>query len=79
MPKLYDNPDLEALHLKAMQALAIETGHEITLVKQVYEVELARLQTGAHLKEYVVLLSSRRARESLSKPVHSKRLQAVTA
>lgn len=71
MPQLYDNPDQEALHLKAMNSLAIETGHELAVVRQVYEVELARLQTGAHVREFVVLLSSRRARENLRKPAKS--------
>ena len=79
MPQLYDNPDQEALHLKAMKSLAIETGHEFAVVRQVYEVELARLQAGAHLKEYVLLLSFRRARETLRKPAKSVRSQPVTA
>jgi len=79
MTKLYDNPDQEALHLKAMKSLAIETGHELALVRQVYEVELARLQAGAHVREYVLLLSSRRARESLRKPEKSIPSQPVTA
>ena len=79
MPQLYDNPDQEALHLKAMQSLAIETGHELALVKQVYEAELARLQAGAHLTEYVLLFSYRRTRETLRKPAKSVRSQPVSA
>ena len=75
MPLLYDNPDQEALHLKAMQSLAIETGHEFAVVRQVYEVELARLQAAAHVMEFMVLLSSRRAREALRKPAKSGRSQ----
>ena len=63
MPQLYDNPDQEALHLKAMRSLAIETGYEFAVVRQVYEAELARLQAGAHLTEYVLLFSYRRTRE----------------
>lgn len=78
MRQLYDNPDQEALHLKAIKALATETGHEFALVREVYETELARLQAGAHLKEYVVLLSSRRTRETLRKPAKSIRSQPVT-
>lgn len=73
MPQLYDNPELHALHLKAMQSLAAETGHELAVVRQVYEVELAKLQTAAHVMEFVVLLSSRRAREALRKPATSGR------
>jgi hypothetical protein len=79
MPKLYDNPEQEALHLNAMKSLAIETGHELAKVRQVYEVELARLQAGAHVREYVLLLSSRRARESLSKAAKPVPTQPVTA
>jgi hypothetical protein len=75
MPQLYDNPDQEALHLNAMKSLAIETGHEFAVVRQVYEVELARLQAGAHLKDYVLVLSCRRAREALRKPAKSVRSQ----
>ena len=79
MPQLYDNPDQEALHLKAMKSLAIETGHEFAVVRQVYEVELARLQAGAHLREYVLLLSCRRARETLHKSAKSVPSQPGTA
>ena len=79
MPQLYDNTEQEALHLKAMKSLAIETGHEFKLVKQVYELELARLQDGAHIREYVLLLSCRRTRETLRKPAKSARSEPVTA
>ena len=79
MRQLYANPELETLHLKAMQSLATETGHEFAVVKQVYEVELARLQAAANVTEFVVLLSSRRAREALRKPAHSARSQPVSA
>jgi len=79
MQQLYDNPELETLHLKAMQSLAIETGHDFAVVRQVYEAELTRLQATAQVMEFVVLLSSRRAREALRKPVHSARSQPVSA
>jgi hypothetical protein len=79
MRRLYDNPDQEALHLNAIRALAAETGHEFAVVRQVYEVELARLQAGAHITEYVLLLSCRRTREALRKPAKPVRSQAVTA
>jgi hypothetical protein len=74
MSRLYDNSDQEALHLKAIESLALETGHELPLVKQIYEAELAQLQVGARVRDYVVLLSSRRARETLrhsSKPARA--------
>jgi hypothetical protein len=79
MPQLYENPDQEALHLKAMESLAVETGHEFAQVRQVYEAELARLQAKAHLTEFVLLFSYRRTREILRKPAKAVRAQAVTA
>jgi uncharacterized protein DUF3562 len=79
MPQLYDSPDQETLHLKAMKSLAIETGHELALVRQVYEAELARLQAGAHVRDFVLLLSARRARETLRKPAKSVSSQRATA
>jgi hypothetical protein len=79
MPQLYESPDQEALHLKAMNSLAIETGHELAVVRQVYEAELARLQAGAHVREFVLLLSSRRARESLRKPAKAVPSQSAIA
>jgi hypothetical protein len=78
MPQLYDSPEHEALHLKAIKSLTIETGHDFARVKQVYEVELARLLVRAHVREYVLLLSSRRAREALRKPPMAARSQPVT-
>jgi hypothetical protein len=79
MPQLYDTPEQEALHLNAMKTLATETGCELARVKQVYEVELARLLSGARLSEYVLLLSSRRTRETLCKPTQAVRPQLVAA
>ncbi len=79
MSQLYDNPELEALHLKAMQSLVSETGHEFPVVRQVYESELARLQSAAHVREFLVLLSSRRTREALRAPARAVKSQPVTA
>ena len=78
MPQLYDSPEQEALHLKAMKSIAVETGHEIALVRQVYEVELARLQSGAQVKDFVLLLSYRRARETLRRPAKPAPSQRTT-
>ena len=79
MPQLYSNPDHEALRLNAMKVLAIETGNGFSVVRQVYEVELARLQAGAHITEYVLVLSRRRAREALRAPATPVRSQLVAA
>jgi hypothetical protein len=62
-----------------MKSLAIETGHELAVVRRVYEVELARLQAGAHIRDFVLLLSSRRARESLRKPAKTVPSQRAAA
>jgi len=79
MAQLYANPDQEAQHLKAMETLATETGHEFAVVRQVYEQELTRLQAEAHVTEFVLLLSSRRAREVLRKPAKGGKSQPVAA
>jgi len=79
MPQLYDSPEREALQFKAIQSLAVETGHEFAMVKRIYEVELARLQSAAQVTEFVVLLSSRRAREALRGSANATQAQAVTA
>ena len=79
MPRLYDNPDHEALHLKAIKSLAVETGKEIAAVRQVYETELAGLQARARIREYVLLLSYRRTREILRNPAKPLQSQTLTA
>jgi hypothetical protein len=78
MPQLYDNPDQEFLHLNAIESLAMETGYPDAVVREVYEAEFSRLKAGARLSEYVVLLSSRRAREALRKRAGPVRAQPVT-
>ncbi|MBE0623271.1 MAG: DUF3562 domain-containing protein [Burkholderiales bacterium] len=79
MPRLYDDSDQERLHLKAMQALVTETGHEFESVREVYEAQLARLREQAHITDFVVLLSSRRTREALRGSAISNRSQAAHA
>jgi hypothetical protein len=79
MPRLYEDSVQEMLHLKAMQALVCETGHEFELVREVYELQLARLREQAHITEFVVLLSSRRTRETLRASAKSNRPQMVHA
>lgn len=79
MPQLYDSPDQETLHLKAIKSLAVETGQEFALVRQVYEAEFTRLRAGAHLTDYVLLFSCRRTREILRKQATPLRSQAVAA
>jgi hypothetical protein len=59
MNPLYLSPTEEARHLKAIQRLASEVGSDIAAVKAIYETELARLQDGARLRDYLPLLTAR--------------------
>ena len=61
----YEDREEEALHQSVVNALAQEIHQPVENVKMVYEVELARLKSSAKVKDYLVLLASRRAREKL--------------
>jgi hypothetical protein len=61
----YEDRDEQALHESVVNALAQEIHQPVENVKIVYEVELARLKSRAKVKDYLVLLASRRAREKL--------------
>jgi len=65
-------PDVSATelaqHLQAIESLSAVTGREVAEVTDIYEVVLARLQQGAHVRTYLPLLASRRARETLDRP-----------
>ena len=52
----------EALHHAVVRALAQEIHQPVERVTTVYEGELARLRSNAKVKDYLVLLASRRAR-----------------
>jgi hypothetical protein len=56
---LYLSPTEEARHMKAIQRLAGDVGSDIAVVKAIYEAELARLQEGARLRDYLPLLTAR--------------------
>jgi hypothetical protein len=51
--------------LGAIQELAEETHRPFAEVKEVYEVELARLKSDARIMDYVALFASRRTRARL--------------
>ena len=55
----------EALHKFAIEALAIETHRPIARVRVVYEDVLARLKADARITDYLPVIASRRARETL--------------
>jgi Protein of unknown function (DUF3562) len=53
------------LHVYAIDALVEETNRPVEEVAQLYMRELARLQVGARIQDYLVLLTSRRVRAAL--------------
>jgi Protein of unknown function (DUF3562) len=61
----YESEIEEASHLKAMHSLADELHTPFDRVKQTYEVEFDRLQSGAKLRDYLPVLTARRVRETL--------------
>ena len=67
MQALYDSLDERALSLGAIQALVDETELPFWEVRRIYEREFARLKGSARVKDYLVVLASKRARESLSR------------
>jgi len=68
MPDVYDDAEEQARHLDAIAALAEETRQPISHVKRVYEAEFTRLKADARIRDYLVLLASRRARDALLRP-----------
>jgi Protein of unknown function (DUF3562) len=65
MTELYNDPDEQASNLGAIEELAQETKRPFSEVKEVYEVELARLKVDARIMDYVPLFASRRTRARL--------------
>ena len=57
--------DFETANADAIAALANEIHHPLSVVKRAYETEFARLQAGARVTDFLVLLASRGAREAL--------------
>jgi len=62
---LYDDTDEETLHRFAIEDLAREIQKPIDVVTRAYEHELARLKADAKIKDYLLLFTSRRTRETL--------------
>lgn len=69
MKKLDDSAAEQAKNLAAIAALAQETRRPVDEVKQVYEVELARLKTHARITDYVPLFASRSTKARLVRGV----------
>jgi uncharacterized protein DUF3562 len=67
MANIYDESNEEAVHLDAMESLAEEANRPLAEVKRLYERELMRLKPGARVRDYLVVLASRRVRDRLSR------------
>jgi hypothetical protein len=65
--ELHGTSDEQATNLAVIEALAEQTQRPMDEVRQVYEVELARLKRDARITDYVSLLASRHARARLTR------------
>jgi len=65
--QLSDTPAEQAKNQEVIAALAQETRRPLDEVKEVYEVELARLKKNARITDYVRLFASRRTKARLTK------------
>lgn len=59
----YANAVEQMNHLKAIRELAKELDTSFDVAKKRYEDEFERLQTGAKLREYLLLLTARRVKK----------------
>jgi hypothetical protein len=66
MAELYNDSDEQATCLGAIEELAQQTNRPFAEVKEVYEVEFARLKIDARVTDYLPLFASRRTRDRLS-------------
>ena len=66
MTKLSDTGSEQAKNLEIIAALARETRRPLDEVKQVYEVELARLTKSARISDYIRLFASRSTKALLA-------------
>jgi hypothetical protein len=65
MAGLYDSAAEEAAHEEAIEALVNETCLPAHAVRTVYEREYARLKPDARIRDFLLLFTIRRARETL--------------
>ncbi len=61
------NPIERAKHLVAIQRVADETGCDVAFVLNTYENELERLEGGASVRDYLLVLTARYTMEILRK------------
>jgi hypothetical protein len=60
-----DSTQEAMLHRNAIDVLIKDTKRSFAEVKQLYEAELARLESGAQIRQFLPLLASRHVRELL--------------
>jgi hypothetical protein len=65
MTGLYDTDAEARAHEDVIESLVAESRMPRELVRSVYERELVRLKPGARVKDYLLLLAERKARERL--------------
>jgi hypothetical protein len=70
MQKTYDDPNEQALHLGAIEALAEELKLSVDHVQALYETHYSQLKSQATVKDFLVLFASRRVREELQYRAH---------
>jgi hypothetical protein len=64
MPDPIDRDD-DAINQDTIMSIAQETHYPLPVVKRVYEIEFARLEAKARIKDYLVLFAARRTRDVL--------------
>jgi hypothetical protein len=72
-------PTATALHAEAIDTLAKDTGRPVQEVAEVYMRELARLESGARIFDYLPLLTSRYALTILRERVRQGSMTTVSS
>jgi hypothetical protein len=62
---LYENELEQRLHERAIERLSRDVGKPAPEIRSVYEPLLGRLKEGARIKEYLVVLVSRKVKDML--------------
>ena len=64
MPTSFHGSNISS-HLDAIKSLAKEANQPVEDVQAIYATELARLEAGARISDYLVVLTSKRVRQIL--------------
>lgn len=63
----YENDIEQRLHAQAIQMLALDLDRPLEEIRRNYETMLCSLKEGAKIKEYLVILVSRKVRDVITK------------